>query len=270
MSEPVSLTYFEFTTLAIMRLFASRGLDAVILEVGLGGRLDAVNIIDTDCAIVTSIDIDHTEYLGDTREKIGFEKAGIFRAGQARRCAAIPAPPQSLIDHAETIGAELWLVGRDFRYEAQPGNERQQWSYIGRTQRRSALAYPALRGANQLINTSAALAALEALRERIPVSAQDIRLGLANVELAGRFQVLPGKPQIILDVAHNPHAAAVLAQNLGNMGYFPLHLRGLRRDGRQGHRRHREAGEGRSRPLERDRAADPARRIDGDACSVAP
>jgi dihydrofolate synthase/folylpolyglutamate synthase len=220
MDEPVSLTYFEFTTLAIMRLFASRGLDAVILEVGLGGRLDAVNIIDTDCAIVTSIDIDHTEYLGDTREKIGFEKAGIFRSGKPAVCGD-PSPPQSLIDHANAIGADLWLVGRDFRYEAQAGNERQQWSYIGRTQRRSALAYPALRGANQLINTAAALAALEALRDRIPVSAQDIRLGLANVELPGRFQVLPGKPQVIYDVAHNPHAAAVLAQNLGNMGFFP-------------------------------------------------
>src|SRR5580698_576239 len=220
MAEPVSLTYFEFTTLAIMRLFASRGLDAVILEVGLGGRLDAVNIIDADCAIVTSIDIDHTEYLGDTREKIGFEKAGIFRSGKPAVCGD-PSPPQSLIDHANAIGADLWLVGRDFRYEAQAGNERQQWSYIGRTQRRSALAYPALRGANQLINTAAALAALEALRDRIPVSAQDIRLGLANVELPGRFQVLPGKPQVIYDVAHNAPAAAVLAQNLGNMGFFP-------------------------------------------------
>ncbi|BAN25938.1 bifunctional tetrahydrofolate synthase/dihydrofolate synthase [Caballeronia insecticola] len=218
--EPVTLTYFEFTTLAILHLFASRGLDAVILEVGLGGRLDAVNIVDTDCAVITSIDIDHTDYLGDTREKIGFEKAGIFRAGKPAVCGD-PSPPQSLIDHAEAIGADLWLVGRDFRYEAQPGNERQQWSYLGREQRRPALAYPALRGANQLINTAAALAALEALRDRLPVSAQDIRLGLANVELPGRFQVLPGKPQIILDVAHNPHAAAVLAQNLGNMGYFP-------------------------------------------------
>ena len=218
--EPVSLTYFEFTTLAIMHLYASRGLDVVIFEVGLGGRLDAVNILDTDCAIITSIDIDHTEYLGDTREKIAFEKAGIFRPGKPAICAD-PLPPQTLIDHAESIGADLWLVGRDFRYEAQAGSERQQWNYVGRTMRRSALAYPALRGANQLINTSAALAGLEALRDRLPVSAQDIRLGLANVELAGRFQVLPGKPSIVLDVGHNPHAAAVLAQNLGNMGYFP-------------------------------------------------
>ncbi|CAN0627141.1 bifunctional folylpolyglutamate synthetase/dihydrofolate synthetase [Burkholderia multivorans] len=220
LAEPVSLTYFEFTTLAILHLFASRGLDAVILEVGLGGRLDAVNIIDTDCAIVTSIDIDHTEYLGDTREQIAFEKAGIFRPGKPAICGD-PAAPQTLIDHAQAIGADLWLVGRDFRYAPQPGTERQQWSYLGRDKRYPALAYPALRGANQLINASAALAALEALRAQLPVSAQDIRLGLANVELPGRFQVLPGKPSIVLDVAHNPHAAAVLAQNLGNMGYFP-------------------------------------------------
>lgn len=218
--EPVSLTYFEFTTLAIMHLFAARDLDAVIFEVGLGGRLDAVNILDTDCAIITSIDLDHTEYLGDTREKIALEKAGIFRAGKPAICAD-PVPPQTLIDYAEEIGADLWLFGRDFRYEGQPGSERQQWTYAGRAMRRAALAYPALRGANQLINTSAALAGLEALRDRLPVSAQDIRLGLANVELPGRFQVLPGKPSIIFDVGHNPHAAAVLAQNLGSMGYFP-------------------------------------------------
>jgi dihydrofolate synthase/folylpolyglutamate synthase len=218
--EPVSLTYFEFTTLAIMHLFAARDLDAVIFEVGLGGRLDAVNILDTDCAILTSIDLDHTEYLGDTRDKIALEKAGIFRAGKPAICAD-PVPPQTLIDYAEQIGADLWLFGRDFRYEGQPGNERQQWTYAGRAMRRAALAYPALRGANQLINTSAALAGLEALRDRLPVSAQDIRLGLANVELPGRFQVLPGKPSIIFDVGHNPHAAAVLAQNLGSMGYFP-------------------------------------------------
>ncbi|WP_118181507.1 bifunctional tetrahydrofolate synthase/dihydrofolate synthase [Paraburkholderia phosphatilytica] len=219
--EPVSLTYFEFTTLAILHLFASRGLDAVILEVGLGGRLDAVNILDADCAIITSIDLDHMDYLGDTREKIAFEKAGIFRANRPAICAD-PVPPQTLIDHAQKIGADLWLFGRDFRYEGQAGSERQQWNCVGRTLKRSALAYPALRGANQLINTSAALAGLEALRDRLPVSAQDIRLGLANVELPGRFQVLPGKPSIILDVGHNPHAAAVLAQNLGNMGYFPF------------------------------------------------
>jgi dihydrofolate synthase/folylpolyglutamate synthase len=220
LAESVSLTYFEFTTLATMHWFSHSRLDVAILEVGLGGRLDAVNIVDADCAVVTSIDIDHAEYLGDTREAIGYEKAGIFRAGRPAICAD-PVPPASLVRHAEAIGADLWLLGRDFGFEAQKGSERQQWNWSGRASRRPALAYPALRGANQLLNASAALAALEALRDRIPVSAQDIRLGLANVELPGRFQVLPGQPTVILDVAHNPHACAVLAHNLDNMGFFP-------------------------------------------------
>jgi dihydrofolate synthase/folylpolyglutamate synthase len=212
----VSLTYFEFTTLAILKLFADAGLDAVILEVGLGGRLDAVNIIDADVAIVTSVDIDHTEYLGDTREKIGFEKAGIFRAGRTAICSD-PVPPASLIAHAEAIGADLWLFGRDFNYSG----DKQQWNFGGREQRRNSLAYPSLRGANQLLNASAALAALEALRLRLPLGAQEVRTGLVLVDLPGRFQVLPGRPAVILDVGHNPHAAATLAQNLDNMGFHP-------------------------------------------------
>jgi dihydrofolate synthase / folylpolyglutamate synthase len=212
----VSLTYFEFTTLAILRMFSQAGLDAVVLEVGLGGRLDAVNVIDADVAIVTSVDIDHTEYLGDTREKIGFEKAGIFRPGRTAICGD-PVPPQSLVEHAAAIGADLWLFGRDFNYSG----DKQQWNYGGRSQRRSALGYPSLRGANQLLNASAALAALEALRQRLPIGAQEVRNGLVMVELPGRFQVLPGRPTVILDVAHNPHAAATLAQNLENMGFHP-------------------------------------------------
>ncbi len=210
----VSLTYFEFTTLAILKLFADAGLDALILEVGLGGRLDAVNIIDADVAIVTSVDMDHMEYLGDTREKIGFEKAGIFRPGRMAICSD-PQPPQTLIDHAQAIGADLWLFGRDFNY----AGDRQQWNYGGRSMRRNSLAYPSLRGANQLLNASAALAALEALRDRLPLGAQEVRSGLVLVDLPGRFQVLPGRPSVILDVAHNPHAAATLAQNLDNMGF---------------------------------------------------
>lgn len=212
----ISLTYFEFTTLAIMKLLADAKLDVVILEVGLGGRLDAVNVVDADVAVVTSIDIDHTEYLGNTRDQIGFEKAGIFRAGKAAICGD-PLPPVSLIKHAESIGADLWLMGRDFNYMG----DKQQWAYGGRGQRRNSLAYPSLRGANQLLNASAALAALEALRDRLPVGAQEVRTGLATVELPGRFQVLPGQPTVILDVAHNPHAAATLAQNLDNMGFYP-------------------------------------------------
>jgi dihydrofolate synthase/folylpolyglutamate synthase len=211
------LTYFEFTTLAIMHLLSKSDLEVAILEVGLGGRLDAVNVIDADVAIVTSIDIDHKDYLGETREEIGFEKAGIFRPGKPAICSD-PLPPQSLIKHAEDIGADLWLLGRDFNFQG----DKQQWSYGGRSQRRNSLAYPALRGANQLLNASAALAALEVLRPQLPVGAQEARTGLALVELPGRFQVLPGRPAVILDVAHNPHAAATLAQNIGNMGFAPF------------------------------------------------
>ena len=214
--NPPTLTYFEFTTLAIMHLFATAQLDAVILEVGLGGRLDAVNMIDTDCAIVTSIDLDHMEYLGDTREKIAFEKAGIFRSDKPAICGD-PVPPQSLIDHATSIGADLWLMGKDYNFQG----DKQQWGWAGRGKRFSGLGYPALRGANQLLNASAVIAALIAVRDRLPVGAQEIRNGMAWVELPGRFQVLPGQPTIILDVAHNPHASAALAQNLENMAYHP-------------------------------------------------
>jgi dihydrofolate synthase/folylpolyglutamate synthase len=174
----VDLTYFEFTTLAIMHLLSKSEIDVAILEVGLGGRLDAVNVVDADVSIVTSIDIDHKDYLGETREEIGFEKAGIFRAGKPAICSD-PVPPQSLVKHAEEIGAELWLLGRDFNYQG----DKQQWSYGGRSVRRNSLAYPALRGANQLLNASAALAALEALRLQLPVGAQEARTGLALVEL---------------------------------------------------------------------------------------
>ena len=214
--EPVQLTYFEFGTLAAWDLFLDEGLDVLILEVGLGGRLDAVNAFDSDCAIITSIDMDHMDYLGDTREKIGAEKAGIFRAGRPA-IVGDPAPPASVIEHARRIGADLQLAGRDFGHRG----DRQQWQFWGRAGKRPALAYPALRGVNQLLNASAALAALGVLRNELPVGMNQIRLGLATVELPGRFQVLPGRPAVILDVAHNPHAAAVLSENLSSMGFFP-------------------------------------------------
>jgi dihydrofolate synthase/folylpolyglutamate synthase len=212
----ISLTYFEFTLLAIASLFAATPLDVVILEVGLGGRLDAVNAFDGDCAILTSIDIDHSEYLGTDREAIGREKAGILRAGKPA-IVSDPMPPQSVIDEAARVGADLWLAGRDFRH----AGDRQQWSWSGRSLRFSGLGYPALRGANQLLNASGALAAFEALRDRLPISAQAVRTGFATVELPGRFQVVPGAPTIVLDVGHNPHAIAALASNLDNMGFFP-------------------------------------------------
>jgi dihydrofolate synthase / folylpolyglutamate synthase len=211
-----TLTYFEFTTLAIARCLSQQPLDLVILEVGLGGRLDAVNAFDTDCAVITSIDLDHTEYLGPDRESIGREKAHVMRAGKPA-IVSDPAPPASVRAHAEQVGADLWLVGRDFNH----GGDRQQWSWAGRGKRIGGLAYPALRGANQLLNAAGVLAAFEALRERLPVSAQAIRQGLATVELAGRFQIVPGQPMLVLDVAHNPHAVATLAVNLDAMGFYP-------------------------------------------------
>ena len=212
----VSLTYFEFSTLAILHLMAQAHLDVAILEVGLGGRLDAVNIIDADCAVITSIDLDHMAILGNDRERIGFEKAGIMRAGRPV-IVSDPVPPQSVIDHAAAIGAELWLFGRDFNFSG----DKQQWAWAGRDRRYSGMAYPALRGANQLINASGVLAALEALRQRIPITAQAVRNGLAMVELPGRFQIVPGQPALVLDVAHNPHSVAALAANLDAMGFYP-------------------------------------------------
>jgi dihydrofolate synthase/folylpolyglutamate synthase len=212
----VALTWFEYTTLAILKLFERAAPDALVLEIGLGGRLDAVNLVDADCAIVTCIDIDHAEYLGDTREKIGWEKAHVYRTGRPAICTD-PVPPQTLVDYAAEIGADLWRFGHDFNY----AGDRQQWSYGGRSQRRNSLAYPALRGANQLLNASGALAALESLRDRLPVTAGAVRQGFATVELPGRFQVLAGRPSIVLDVAHNPHAVAHLAANLDGMGFFP-------------------------------------------------
>jgi dihydrofolate synthase/folylpolyglutamate synthase len=212
----ITLTLFEFTTLAIVRLLSQAALDVVILEVGLGGRFDSVNAFDSDCAVITSIDLDHLEFLGPDRESIGFEKAHIMRKG----CPAIvsdPLPPASVVRVADAIGADLWLVGRDFNH----AGDRQQWGWSGRGRRFHGLAYPALRGANQLLNAAGAIAALESLRSRLPISAQAIRSGLASVDLPGRFQIVPGQPALVLDVAHNPQAVAALAVNLDAMGFFP-------------------------------------------------
>jgi len=212
----ITLTKFEFTTLAITRLLSQTPLDLVILEVGLGGRFDSVNAFDTDCAVITSIALDHTEFLGPDRESIGFEKAHVMRPGKPA-IVSDPLPPQSVIAHAAKIGADLWLVGRDFNHSG----DRQQWGWSGRGRRISGLAYPALRGANQLLNAAGVLAAFEALRGVLPVAAQALRSGLALVELPGRFQIVPGQPTLVLDVAHNPQAVAALALNLDAMGFYP-------------------------------------------------
>ena len=221
----VALTYFEFGTLAAWEVFAAAGVEAAILEVGLGGRLDAVNAYEPDVSIVTTIALDHTEWLGPDRESIGFEKAGIYRTGKPALCAD-PQPPQSLLDHAAAIGADLRLIGRDFGFERARGeaNEnRLQWRWwcrAGEKVIKRSLAYPGLRGPTQLYNAAVALAALEALAGKLTVTMQAIRPGLIETELVGRFQVLPGKPAIVLDVGHNPQAIRVLADNLADMGFF--------------------------------------------------
>jgi dihydrofolate synthase/folylpolyglutamate synthase len=208
-----ALTYFEFGTLAAVWLFARERVDAAILEVGLGGRLDAVNCFAPACALVMSVDLDHMDYLGPTREHIAFEKAGIYRRDRPAICAAVPAPV-SLVRHAEAIGAKLLLRERDFGHVAGLN----QWRYWGPGGKREGLPHPALRGGVQLANAAACLAALDCMRERLPVSMNDVRAGLLKAENPGRFQVLPGRPRVILDVAHNPHAARVLAANLAEMG----------------------------------------------------
>jgi len=214
--DTISLTYFEFTTLAILDVMRQHPLDVVVLEVGLGGRLDAVNIIEPDCAIITSVDLDHMALLGPDREAIGVEKAGIMRTGKPV-VVSDPLPPQSVLDRAMEVEADLWRVGVDFNVSG----DKQQWGWAGRGRRYSGLAYPSLRGANQLVNAGGVLAALTALRQRLPVTAQAVRVGLLVVDLPGRFQIVPGQPTLVLDVAHNPHAVAALTANLDAMGFFP-------------------------------------------------
>ena len=204
------LTYFEFGTLAAWEVFAAARVEVAILEVGLGGRLDAVNVYDADCAVVTGIALDHTDWLGDTRDAIGFEKAGIFRAGKPALCAD-PEPPASLVAHAQAIGAHLSLIGRD--YAAEP--DAAGWRWRGPWGLGDAvLPRPGLPGAWQLNNAATVRYVVELLAERLPVRAEAFAAGLSRARLSGRFQVLPGRPTVILDVAHNPQAAAGLVANL--------------------------------------------------------
>ncbi len=216
----ISLTYFEFNTLAAVDIFIREKVDVMVLEVGLGGRLDAVNEFDADCAVVTSVDLDHQAFLGDTVEQVAFEKAGVFRSGKPAICGQTP-PPESLRRHAGEIGAELLLIKRDFDFSTL---ENVQWSYRyhpqnsdGRTRNRNALPFPALRGAYQLSNAACALTVLECLGDRLPVDIAAIKRGLLLVENPGRFQVLPGRPLTVLDVGHNPHAARALRRSLINL-----------------------------------------------------
>lgn len=206
----ISLSYFEFGTLAALDIFTRSELDVQLLEVGLGGRLDAVNIIDSDIALVTGIEIDHSDWLGKSRESIGLEKAGIFRQGV---CAVIgdPNPPESLLKYAHQNNVPLFRIGQDFSFKCTG----QGWSWDGRNKVINDLPLPNLRGKQQLANAAVVLQTLGLAKEKKPVSENSIREGLSKVFLPGRFQVVAEqKPEIVLDVAHNPQAASALADNL--------------------------------------------------------
>ncbi len=207
--DEIPLTYFEVGTLAAVWHFVQTGIDVAILEIGLGGRLDAVNAFDPDCAIVTTIDLDHQEYLGDDREKIAYEKAGVYRKNTPAICGD-NNPPDSLVAYAELIQANLKCIGRDFSWTAQEGG----WQFSLQGQTAYHLPMPALQGKYQLNNAACAVAAVESLQARLPVNVAAIAAALGKVEVAGRFQKVSDKPLAILDVAHNPHAARALAGNL--------------------------------------------------------
>ncbi|PSJ80358.1 bifunctional tetrahydrofolate synthase/dihydrofolate synthase [Neisseria iguanae] len=219
----ISLTYFEFNTLAAVDIFMRAQVDVMVLEVGLGGRLDAVNVFDADCAVVTSVDLDHQAFLGDTVEQAGFEKAGVFRSGKPAICGQNP-PPESLRQHAEAIGANLLLPKEDFDFNTL---ENVQWNYQFHPKvsdgllpkRRNALPFPALRGAYQIGNAAVALTVLECLNGKLPIDIGAIKRGLLLVENPGRFQVLPGHPLTVLDVGHNPHAARALRHSLIKLAF---------------------------------------------------
>jgi dihydrofolate synthase/folylpolyglutamate synthase len=207
------LTYFEFGTLAAMWLFIENKVQVAVLEVGLGGRLDAVNIFNPACAVLTSVALDHIDYLGSTRESIGHEKAGIFRAHVPAICGE-SQPPASVIAYAREIAADYRQINRDFYFEKYVEKHDGGWDFVSGDTRISDLPLPALSGEFQLGNASCALEAIRWLQADLPVSAQAMRDGLSHAVLPGRFQVFSGSPEIILDVAHNPHAARGLAQNL--------------------------------------------------------
>jgi dihydrofolate synthase/folylpolyglutamate synthase len=210
----VSLTFFEYNALAAFLIFEAAGVDLWVLEVGMGGRLDAVNIVDPSVAVVVSIGLDHQEFLGNTLEAIAVEKAGIFRDGRAAVLGSRD-PPAVLAETARSMGARLKRLGSEFDFSRASAT----WRYRGTRWDFPDLPDPALRGATQFANAATALAALEELDLAVPLSAADVAHGLGAVRLPGRFQVVAAAadaPEWILDVAHNPDAAEVLAGNLRN------------------------------------------------------
>lgn len=206
----IVLTYFEMGTLAAMWHFVQSDLDLVILEVGMGGRLDAVNVFEPECSIVTSVDLDHMDYLGDNREKIGVEKAGIYRVAKLAICGDTN-PPNSVIEYADSIGANLHLINRDFKVES----DSEGWQYhITGSGGKFTFPSLALQGDFQLNNAACAICAVLNLNEKLPVPMGTVGEALRAVTLLGRFYLYSEKPDIILDVAHNPQAAKSLASNL--------------------------------------------------------
>jgi dihydrofolate synthase/folylpolyglutamate synthase len=203
-----SLTYFEFGTLAAFEIFARRGVTAAVLEVGMGGRLDAVNAVDPAAALVASVGLDHQDWLGPDRESIGFEKAGIYRGGRPALCGDRD-PPQSLLRHARDIGAGLQVLGRDFDWQDDGG----AWSWHGPGGELKSLPTPALPGRIQYDNAATVIAALRAA-PGLAMPEPALREGLASATLSARFQRLPGRVERVFDVAHNPDAARVLVDNL--------------------------------------------------------
>ncbi|MDY6946390.1 MAG: bifunctional tetrahydrofolate synthase/dihydrofolate synthase [Pseudomonadota bacterium] len=208
-----TLTFFEFNTLAALLVFDTAGLDAIVLEVGLGGRLDSVNAVDPEVAVVTSIALDHTDWLGPDVESIGREKAGIFRSGKPAIFGSRDLPA-SIADAAQQLSTPLYRLGQDFDWR----RDGEQWSWRGRTTSYDNLPCPALQGELQFDNASSVLCALECLSSRLPIAREAIEQGLKEVTLPGRFQVVretaPAAIEWILDVAHNPAAAQALAGQL--------------------------------------------------------
>ena len=205
----ITLSFFEFGTLAALDIFSGEALDLQILEVGLGGRLDAVNLIDADAALIATIDIDHQDWLGNTRDAIGLEKAGIFRPGRPAVLGDADAPA-SVLRHAGEQGIPLQRFGPDFGYRIAGDG----WTWQTRTKQWPGLPFPALAGEHQLQNASAVLKLLQSVEDRRPVSLEHIRAGLADLCLPGRFQYFPGEVPLLLDVAHNPQAARTLAEQV--------------------------------------------------------
>lgn len=217
--EDISLTYFEFGTLAALYLFSQHKLDAVVLEVGLGGRLDATNIIDADLALITSIGLDHEQWLGETRELIAREKAGIFRAHQLAVCAD-PNPPAGLLDMAAQMNVNLSCYMRDFSYEVRPDC----WHWRDERQSFENLPFPKQRGAIQLQNIAGVIMALSLLYDYLPCSEAALVAGLQEVCLPARFQKIAESPDVIIDVAHNADAFEVLGLNLAELDTLDLHV----------------------------------------------